>query len=170
MKVRVMTSIFLKNAGRVLMLYKENSRALNKPLWVAGAGGHMEPSDSNDPTCCVLRELREELNLTEEDLEHFALKYVSLRNNGNELRQNFYFFADLLSPEKVENSTEGALQWTPLEELLKLEMPYTLKVCLAHYLETGRYTQDIYLASVASSILENGNQVQFSTLRPCQQT
>lgn len=69
----------------------------------------------------------------------------------------------------VENSTEGALKWTPLEELLKLEMPYTLKVCLSHYLETGRYTQDIYLASVASSILENGNQVQFSTLRPCQQ-
>lgn len=43
----------------------------------------------------MLRELEEELGITEKEMENLCLRYVTLRRSKGEIRQNYYFFADL---------------------------------------------------------------------------
>ena len=59
MRFRHMTSVYLRRDGRLLLLYRTGSRVVNNQ-WIGTAGGHFEPSELNDPTACVLRELRDE--------------------------------------------------------------------------------------------------------------
>ena len=85
MQFRHMTSVYLRRDGRLLLLYRTGSRVVNNQ-WIGTAGGHFEPSELNDPTACVLRELREETGLTAGDIEHLALRYVTLRRKNGEIR------------------------------------------------------------------------------------
>jgi len=48
-----------------------------------------------NPTAFVLRELFEETGITENDISDVKLKYITLRNINNEIRQNYYYFASL---------------------------------------------------------------------------
>ena len=59
-KLRNMTAIYLLQGDKILLLYREGSKVVNH-LWTGSAGGHFEPYELNDPTACVLRELKEEL-------------------------------------------------------------------------------------------------------------
>ena len=63
-----MTGIYLSCKGKMLLLYRQNGRVVSDK-WVASAGGHFEPDELNDPYACVLRELNEELGLSESDIE-----------------------------------------------------------------------------------------------------
>ena len=62
-KLRNMTSIYLTCGDEILLLHRHGSKVVNN-LWVGSAGGHFEPDELNDAKACVLRELREELNIT----------------------------------------------------------------------------------------------------------
>ena len=42
-------------------------------------------------------------------------------------------------------STEGTSRWFSFSELPALEMPYTAKFVIEHYLETGRRTDEMYV-------------------------
>lgn len=55
-------------------------------------------------------------------------------------------------------STEGVSRWFAYSELSALEMPYTAKFVVEHYLEIGRNTNETY-AGVA-----DGNRVVFTEL------
>ena len=140
--LRNMTSIFISRGEEVLMLYRVGSRAI-EPSWV-GIGGHMEPEEIHDPQACVLRELSEEVGLTGEDLEGLTLRYVSLRHNGKELRQNFYFFAELKGEKRDLPCSEGTLAWVKWDKVPELHMPVTARNALEHYLAVGRYDTKIY--------------------------
>ncbi len=128
--------------------------------WVASAGGHFESFELNDPRACVLRELREELGLTEKDLIDLNLRYIGLRNVNGEIRQNYYFFADL-QPERFESfeSNEGKCRWVDLKDVLDYDMPLTAKFVMAHYVNTGRLTECLYAA------VSNGEGFDFIELR-----
>ena len=95
MKLRNMTGIYLSCGGQMLLLYRQGGRVVSD-RWIASAGGHFEKEELNDPKVCVLRELKEELNLTEDDLENLKMRYIGLRCVNGEIRQNYYFFASLL--------------------------------------------------------------------------
>lgn len=115
-------------------------------VWVGSAGGHFEEYELNDARACVLRELQEELGIAEKEIENLRLRYVTLRRSKGEIRQNYYFFADLkngVSEEMVSN--EGISKWFPLSELTSLEMPFTSKYVIEHYLNTGHKTDMIYV-------------------------
>lgn len=76
------------------------------------------PDKLNDAEACMLRELYEELHLTFEDIENTALRYVTLRRTKEEIRQNYYFFANL--KEHVDDnlaSNEGICKWFSLNEI-----------------------------------------------------
>ena len=97
-------------------------------VWVGSAGGHFEEYELNDARACVLRELQEELGIAEKEIENLRLRYVTLRRSKGEIRQNYYFFADLkngVSEEMVSN--EGISKWFRLTELTSLEMLFTSK-------------------------------------------
>lgn len=142
MKLRNMTSVYLVGDTGVLCLYRIGSRVANKK-YVGAAGGHFESEELNDPEKCVLREMREELGLTEADIEGLTLRYITHRLTEGEIRQNYYFFARL-KEEKELTSTEGNLCWVPWEDIPQLEMPVSAKHMILHYCKEGRYTDHLY--------------------------
>lgn len=143
-KLRNMTSIYLSCDDKMLLLYRQGGRVVNN-VWVSSAGGHFEENELNNPEACVLRELEEELSITKDMIKDLRLRYVTLRRTKGEIRQNYYFFAEL--PDGMEmnlSSDEGELKWVLMEDMLQLEMPFTAKCMLGHYLEFGRKTDIIY--------------------------
>ena len=157
-KLRNMTAIYLFKGDKVLLLFKQGGRVVSN-VWTGSAGGHFEENELNDVRACVLRELKEELGLGENDIENFAFRYVTLRRTNGEIRQNYYFFADLaetVSDDLVSN--EGEVKWFPIEEISTLEMPFTAKYVIEHYCETGRFTDKLYTG------VTNENGVEFIEL------
>lgn len=143
--LRNMASIYISKGNKMLLLYRQGGRVVNN-VWVGSAGGHFEEYELNDARACVLRELQEELGIAEKEIENLRLRYVTLRRSKGEIRQNYYFFADLksgVSEEMVSN--EGISKWFPLSELTSLEMPFTSKYVIEHYLNTGHKTDMIYV-------------------------
>ena len=145
MNFRAMTSIYLydDNEG-MLMLYRIGSRAI-KNSYIGTAGGHMEPEEINNPKACVLRELKEEVGLTEDDIENVELRYICLRNKLGEVRQNYYFFAKLKNQNLDIKSNEGELKWCTFDEIKKLDMPHTAKYMIKHYIDVGRFNKKLYV-------------------------
>ncbi len=143
-KLRCMTSIFLRKNNQILMLYKKGGRVVSN-VWVASAGGHFEENELNNPEACVLRELKEELGIGPDKINNLMLRYITLRRTNNEIRQNYYYFADLKeSMSETLESNEGELKWFNTEDLLELEMPVSAKGVIAHYLKTGSKNDKMY--------------------------
>lgn len=140
--LRCMTSLYLTTATHILCLYRMGSRVANNKF-VGAAGGHFEKEELNDPKKCILREMEEELGLREEDVEGLALRYITLRLTGGEIRQNYYFFARLKETKGL-SSTEGLLRWVPYAEVPGLEMPVSARHMILHYLREGRFTDKLY--------------------------
>lgn len=136
---RQMTSIFLIRGNRILLLYRVGSSAI-RDSWV-GIGGHVDPDEIRDPTQAALRELEEEVGLSPDQIRDLTLRYVSLRDNGEELRITYYFTATLPpgTPDP-EECTEGELRWFEIApEVADLSMPPTTSVALKHWLSRGRH-------------------------------
>ena len=142
-KLRNMASVYLLNEEKILFLYRIGSRIANN-LYVGTAGGHFEKEELNNPVGCVLRELYEETGLAEEDIENLTLRYVTFRLKDNEIRQNYYFFANLKNINKKISSTEGILEWIELKDVCSLEMPCSAKYMMEHFVSVGRNTSCLY--------------------------
>lgn len=149
-KLRNMTSLYLRQGNRLLLLYRIGSKVI-PDSYTGSAGGHFEKEELNDAKACVLRELYEETGLMERDIDKLSLRYVTLRLKNNEIRQNYYFFADLVDVEKVITNNEGNLKWFQMEELLEKmsEMPFSAHYVVKHYIEIGKDTNALY-AGVAT--------------------
>lgn len=146
-KLRNMTAIYLLKEDKVLLLFRQGGKVVNE-VWTGSAGGHFEEYELNDAKACVLRELEEELGLTENDIENLALRYVTLRMTNGEIRQNYYFFANLRDGIGDNlTSNEGQLQWFPLEEIAPLKMPHSAKYVMKHYCEEGRFSDKMYVGT-----------------------
>ena len=144
-KLRNMTSIYLLDNDKILLLYRQGSKVVNN-VWIGSAGGHFEEYELNDPKACVLRELKEELAITEDRLSDMRLRYITMRKTNGEIRQNYYFFANLENASQMElTSEEGILKWFELNELSELEMPLSAKLMIEHYLATGRHNHKVYV-------------------------
>ena len=84
MKLRNMTSVYFVREGEILCLYRIGSRVVGN-RYVGAAGGHFEEEELNDPRKCVLREMNEELGLTEADVENLTLRYITHRAMAGEV-------------------------------------------------------------------------------------
>lgn len=143
--LRNMTAIYLLCGEEILLLYRSGSKVVNN-VWVGSAGGHFEETELNDPRGCVLRELQEELGILECELTNLQLRYIVLRKVKGEIRQNYYFFAEIERNKKDKLiSNEGNLKWFSLDELSGLEMPPSAKQMIEHYLVCGRFDNKIYV-------------------------
>lgn len=141
-KLRNMTSVYLTGEKGILCLYRIGSRVANNK-YIGSAGGHFEEAELNDAKACALREMQEELGLTENDVENLKLRYITLRLKNGEIRQNYYFFGRLKTQRLLE-STEGNLHWFSYEEAENLQMPASAKHMMLHYLKTGRFDDNLY--------------------------
>ena len=157
-RLRSMTGIYLSDGDRLLLLHRRGSRVVDG-LWVASAGGHFEPCEVSDAQACVLREMREELGLAPEDVRGLRLRYIGLRLVDGEIRQNYYFFAELPGGQAMPlHSDEGELRWCAHDELARLDMPYTARGVLDHYLAVGMH-DDLLRVGVA-----DGSRLVFTEL------
>ncbi len=141
-QLRNMTSVFFIREDGLLCLYRIGSRVANQK-YVGACGGHFEERELSSPYACALREMEEELGLTEADVEDLRLRYVTMRLYNGEIRQNYYFFGRLKG-ERELSSTEGTLRWCSWEELEKLDMPLSARHMMDHYLKVGRFTDCLY--------------------------
>lgn len=141
--LRNMTSVYLTGEQGILCLYRIGSRVANQK-YIGSAGGHFEPEELNDPRACVLREMREELGLGEEDVENLTLRYITHRLIDGEIRQNYYFFGKLTTSRPLA-STEGILRWIAPEEFASLNMPVSAKHMILHYCSKGRFDDRLYV-------------------------
>lgn len=144
-KLRNMTSLYLSKGDKMLLLFRQGSRVVND-VWVGSAGGHFEESELNDAKACALRELKEELGIGATEIQNLSLRYITLRRTRGEIRQNYYFFAELKDNvnERLA-SDEGISRWFAYSELEALEMPFSSKFVIEHYLKVGRTTKEIYV-------------------------
>ena len=89
--------------------------------------------------------MEEDILKLQADYYGFSMRYITLRLKNGEIRQNYYFFADLAPGARIaEECAEGRLEWVPVERVLEKNMPHTAYYMLKHYLETGRYTDTLY--------------------------
>ena len=139
-KLRNMTSVFLYDQECILCLYRIGSKVANE-MYVGSAGGHFEKDELSDARACALRELREELGLT--DLPDMKLRYVTCRLKNGELRNNYYFFAPYDRKRSLK-SNEGTLHWFSWEEAGKIKMPVSARHMMDHYLSVGRFDEKLY--------------------------
>ncbi len=157
-KLRNMTSVYLLKGDQILLLYRQGGRIVNN-LWTGSAGGHFESFELNDARACALRELNEELGLNHDDIEGMALRYITLRRTKDEIRQNYYFFANLKNSANQElSSNEGISKWFSIDDIGALEMPYTAKYVMEHYCKIGRLTNELYVGTA------NGKEVVFISM------
>ena len=159
-KLRNMTSIYLRRGDKFLLLYRVGSKVIGNS-YTGTAGGHMEEAELNNPRACVLRELFEETGLTEQDIDNLKFRYITLRLKNGEVRQNYYFFADLAEHVEAEklSSNEGELKWFTVSEMEGLNMPHSAKYMLLHYIKIGQYTDCLY----GGNTTEDG--VEFTELK-----
>lgn len=143
MTLRPMTAIYLTRGEKILLLYRIGSRVVGNS-YTGSAGGHMEAEEFRSPEACVLRELQEETGLTADSLDHFRLRYITMRRKDGEVRQNYYYFAELKDGASVNDSNEGRLEWHDMNALDGLPMPVTARHVVDHYLQIGRYTDALY--------------------------
>lgn len=160
-KLRSMSSVFLTKGDRICLLYRQGSRVVND-VWIGTAGGHFEEYEIGDAKACALRELQEETGLKETQIEDLKLQYLLVRNNGRELRLNYYFFTaltdDSLGEDFVPASEEGICRWFHKDEVAELPMPASTKEAVLHWFREGRITKKLYAG------LRVGENIQFSEL------
>ena len=157
-KLRNMTAIYLLQNDKILLLYREGSKVSNNK-WIGAAGGHFEEHEISDAMACVLREMQEEISVMEDMVENLKMRYITIRRSKGEIRQNYYFFADLRSDIDIElKSNEGTLQWFKLEQLYDLDMPFSAKYMIMHYIENGRFNDNLYVG------VADGEKVVFTEL------
>lgn len=143
-RLRNMTSVYLLREDNILLLYRQGN-SIVRDMWVSSAGGHFEDYELNDPKACVLRELWEELGLSEDDLIDLRLRYATMRDMDGQIRQNYYYFAQLKAhvPNDLPSS-EGITKWYPLNGTDALKMPFTARYVVDHYISVGRFTDRLY--------------------------
>ena len=141
-KLRNMTSVYLTGEKGILCLYRIGSRVANHK-YIGSAGGHFEKEELNDAKACILREMEEELGLTAVDVADLQMRYITYRLKDGEIRQNYYFFGRLATDRELKSS-EGTLRWIPYEGFEELNMPVSAKHMILHYLEVGRFDENLY--------------------------
>ena len=134
--------MYLTGEKGILCLYRVGSKVANNK-YIGSAGGHFEKEELNDARRCVLREMKEELGISESDVTDLKMRYITCRLKDGEIRQNYYFFGKLKEKRELE-STEGICRWIPYDGFADLNMPVSAKHMILHYLKVGRFDDTLY--------------------------
>jgi 8-oxo-dGTP diphosphatase len=134
----MIATAMLFNGNDMLMMKRSLKRTLNPGMWAA-VGGHMEPEEINDPRTACLREIHEETGLGESEVLDLRLRYILIRINQMEVRQQFVYSGHTTRRDILQTD-EGVLHWIPREEVLQRDIPFIFHCLLEHYLQNGPAT------------------------------
>ena len=147
-KLRNMAGIYITCGNKMLLLYRVGSKVV-PPSW-CNIGGHFEQDELNDPRACALRVVFEEAGIRQNDITNISMRYITMRFKNNEIRYNYYFFAELANTDwQLCDCDEGTLAWFDMEDVLDRDMPFTSKEVLKHYLSVGNKDKELYAGIAA---------------------
>ncbi len=144
--LRTLATAFITNSNRILLMKRNRERKFAPGIWAA-VGGHLEPDELNTPRTACLREIHEEIGLSEDDLHYLDLKYIILRKSILEIRIQYVFFGKT-DQVKTKQTEEGKMYWIEESELFNREMTYTTKMTLKHYIENRKWLKKIIVGVV----------------------
>ncbi len=145
-KLRQLAAAFIFNGDRILLMKRADQKGLFGGLW-APVGGHLEPDELNDPRRACLREIEEEIGLTESDFSSFEEKYVTVRRKANEIRIQYLYIAATQATVRKETD-EGELHWINLTELFDRPFSTVNESALKHYFKTGKHSGEVFVGVV----------------------
>jgi len=131
-RTRMIAAAMLFNGNDLLMMKRSTKRTLNPGMWAA-VGGHLEPEEVNDPRVACLREIYEETGLAENEIFDLQLRYILIRLNRQEVRQQFVY-SGYTARRDIIQTDEGVLHWIPRDQILQREIPFIFHCLLDHYL------------------------------------
>lgn len=115
--MKLATLVYVKHAGKTLMIHRVKKQAdIHAGKW-NGLGGKLESGES--PEACAIREVREESGL-----EIKNPRYCGLLVFAGFKGEDWYvwvFTADMFNGQ-LHDSNEGRLQWIPDEEIRNLPL------------------------------------------------
>lgn len=164
MQLRNLATIYVVNDDKILLIERVGSRVFQGAIW-SGVGGHFEESELNEPYKCVLRELEEEAGLTQNDISDLNLRYITIRRAGEEIRQQYIFFAELiddLTEVELCGCDEGKLMWVSTSDLFDRKMSFTNESCLRHYYKSGANNKSVYVG--AASVIQGRPAMEWVTI------
>ena len=115
---KITTLCYIRNRGRVLMLFRnKKDHDENEGKWI-GVGGKLECGESPDE--CMLREVREETGLT---LTSYRFRGV-ISFISDVWDDEYMMLYDAVSFEGIlrKDCPEGMLKWIPEEEVMSLRL------------------------------------------------
>lgn len=112
------TLCYIKKDDKYLLLHRTKKKDdPNEGKWI-GVGGHIEEGES--PEECLLREVKEETNLTLTSYRYRAL--ITFVSDAYETENMHLFTADAFDGELDYSCDEGELEWVSKDKLLNLPM------------------------------------------------
>ena len=131
------TVLFLHFAGRFLLLKRSPNKRIAPGRWT-GVGGRVEAEEMNDLRTSMLRELREETDLTEDDLFQLSLRRVLYHNRAGEPLTGLLYYTAELKRYTLPKCTEGTLHWKAPADFAALDIIETTDQVLPHLVEDMR--------------------------------
>jgi 8-oxo-dGTP diphosphatase len=146
------TALLINSQDELMMMERSKTRTLSPGLWGA-VGGHIEPSELNHPRSACLREITEETGIMPGDIMGLHMRYILIRLNKNEIRQQFFYVGKTDKSPSVLTD-EGELHWIPKAEVFDRPIPFIFRCLLEHYYAHEHSTHP--WVGTAGFHLENG--------------
>ncbi|MDD9269848.1 NUDIX domain-containing protein [Paenibacillus sp. GCM10023248] len=127
----ISTALLWNSRDELLMMKRSMTRTLSPGLWAA-IGGHLEPGELNNPRAACLREIYEETGIEHDEIRDLHMRYILLRLNGLEIRQQFFYIGHTDINPRI-TTAEGDLHWVPRELVLERPLPFIFRSLLEHY-------------------------------------
>jgi len=138
----------ISNEDNILLMKRNQNRIFAPGLWTF-IGGHIEPSEINNPKIACLREISEETGLEEKQIDDLLLKYIIMRKSSEEIRIQ-YIYIGSTKHTSVRPNNEGKLYWVSGDEVVKKELSFTSVETYKHYLSNITETK-IFVGIVNSA-------------------
>ena len=145
-QLRTVCTAFLRHDDDYLLMKRSANRKIGPGFWY-GVGGHVEPSEMNNPHAACLREIFEETGIPASEIEDLQEKYIVMRRGGDEIVVNHFFFGRVKT-RQVTESDEGHLYWVPAGEVLDHSFFDAIRLTLVRHFEDGDRSEDVMVGIV----------------------
>lgn len=115
--MKLSTLCYIECDNKYLMLYRNKKKQdVNKGKWI-GVGGHFERGESPDD--CLLREVKEETNLT---LLNYSLRGIITFIYNNDEEELIFLYTSDRFEGSLSQCSEGELKWVDKQDIPSLSL------------------------------------------------